>query len=407
MDINSLLYSLGLSGFFASRAFLPAFASALVAKYGSSLPFLGDIEFLQKMSDAPHWFTNPMVVWGLGILAAVELIGEKSPDVRQIMDEGMTYVKPALSAATSFGLLSATDVEAVNEVISHAGILDTIPALISAGATYFLASTRQGVVEILNDADEDDTLGIRGFISWCEEFWALFGVWILIALPVVVVALLGFVYGVLWMIRKRHESKMEAAKIECPSCQTRIHPFATACYSCGHVQERPKKLSFLGGIQEETESDPVAQKVRLLELRRSPLSGDRAEEKGVDAKCETDGVTLLGDKELTGKYLERVDARLFPVMLFGALFSLIPGLGLIIGVIYYRFQLVAPYRRYLPWKRGFVVRWLIRLVFILLVILQFVPVVGAAAVPLMAFINHRFYRSAFRSELLKKGMLPA
>ena len=407
MDINSLLYSLGLSGFFASRAFLPAFASALVAKYGSSIPMLGDVEFLQKMSDAPHWFTNPMVVWGLGILAVVELVGEKSPDVRQIMDEGMTYVKPALAAATSYGFMSATDAQAVNEMMSHAGVLESIPALLSAGATYFLSSTRQGVVEILNEADEDDTLGIRGFISWCEELWALFGVWILIALPFLVVALLGFVYGVLWLIRKRHESKMEAAKIECPTCKTRIHPFATACYSCGYVQERPHKLSFLGGTQEETESDPLAQKIRLLELRRSPLSGDRAEEKSVDTKCETDGVMLLGDKSLTRSYMEKVDARLFPVMLFGALFSLVPGLGLIIGVIFYRFQLVGPYRRYLPWSKGLAVKWLIRLIFLLLVILQFVPVVGAAAVPMMALINHRFYRSAFRSELKKKDMLPA
>lgn len=405
MDINSLLYTFGLSGFFASRAFLPAFASAFVLKYGSSIPLLNNIDFIEKISNAPTWFTSDWFVWGLGALAVVELVADKSPEARQLLDEGSAYLKTALSAATSFGILSATDAGAVTNVISQAGVLDALPAALSAGLTYFLSETRKGVVEILSEADEDDTLGIRKFISWCEEMWTLFGVWILLAFPVVMAMILGIVFGMFWLIRKRHESKMEASKIACPSCQTRIYPFATACYSCGHEVEQPRKLSFLGGIKEEVESNRTAQRYRLLELKRSPRSGERVKERGVDVKCELDGVTLLGDRALTQGYIEHVDSRLPGVLMFGALFGLLPGIGLIIGVVYYRFQLVAAYRRYLPWSKGFAVKWLIRFIFLALALLQFVPVVGAASVPVMALINHRFYRSAFRSELKAKGML--
>ncbi len=50
MNLNSLLYSLGLSGLFSSRIFLPAFVTALFMKYGHSWPLLNNIEFLSEMA---------------------------------------------------------------------------------------------------------------------------------------------------------------------------------------------------------------------------------------------------------------------------------------------------------------------------------------------------------------------
>ena len=232
-----------------------------------------------------------------------------------------------------------------------------------------------------------------------------FGVWLLLLLPLVVAGLVAIVLGMFWLIQKCHEKKQEAAKIECPSCQTRIHPFATACYSCDAPLSAPKKLSFLGKTLGESESDVVAQKLRLIELKRSPKSGEKVKGRGVDVQCEVDGVKPLGDAELTKRYAALIDARLPRVMLIGAAISLIPILGLIIGVVYYRFQLVAPYRRYLPLGKGIAVKWLIRLLFIALVFFQAIPVLGLFAVPIMALVNQRFYRSAFRAELRKANLL--
>ena len=42
---------------------------------------------------------------------------------------------------------------------------------------------------------------------------------------------------------------------------------------------------------------------------------------------------------------------------------------------------------------------MIRVVFIVMVILQVVPVVGAAAVPIMALLQFGYYRGAFLDEL--------
>ncbi len=407
MDFSSLLYSLGLSGFFSSRAFLPAFITAFALKYGDQLPFLKGLDFIQSLGEAPAWLTHPVVVWGLGALALCELLADKSPELRELMDEGMVYAKTGASAAVSFGIFSDADVKAVEDIVSMAGFFDTIPAALSGGLTYFLSRIRLGAVSILSEADEDDTLGVRGFISWCEELWASFGVWILFGAPLLMSLLVGAAFGSLWLARKRHEAKMEAAKVACPKCGARIHPFATACFSCGERRERPNRLSFLAKTLEEVEPDPTAQKVRLLELKRSPLSGEAVKGRGVDLSCEEDGTKLFGDPDLTRRYLETVDSRLVKVMLVVAAFGLVPILGLVIGVVYYRFQLVAPFRRYLPLSRGIVVKWLIRLVFLVLALFQLVPVLGAVSVPIMAWLNHRFYRGAFRSELGKKGLLPS
>lgn len=406
MDLNSLIYALGLSGFFASRAFLPAFAAAVALKYGEHIPILKGIDFVQEMANAPTWFTHPTVVWGLGALAVVELLADKSPEARELMEKGLVYVKAALSAATSFGLLSASDAAVVGEVISQASFFDSIPAAIAGGITFVLSKTRNGVVEILSEADDDDTLGVRRFISWCEEVWAMFGVWILLAIPLAVLVLNGVVFGVLWLIRRRHDGRMEAARVECPGCGTRIHCFATACLSCGAANPSPRALGALGGMRDETQSDSAAQKTRLLELKRSPKSGEKVTGRDVDLVCEADGQRLFGDPALTRRYIETVDGRLPRVLAISAALGFVPVLGLIAGVIYYRFQLVAPYRRYLPWSKGLVTKWLIRILLLLLAALQIVGF-GIFAVPLMALINHWMYRTAFSSRLRKKGLLDA
>ncbi|MBC2606809.1 hypothetical protein [Pelagicoccus albus] len=404
MDLNSLLYAFGLSGFFASRAFLPAFAAAFAMKYGSSFPWLGNIEFIKEMANAPSWFTHPAVVLGLGALALAEMLAERSPELRELMDEGLVYLKSGLSMATSYGLLSASDAAVAGDIISQAGILESIPAALTGGLTFFLSMTRNGVVGILSEADEDDSLGLRKFINWCEELWATFGVWMLLALPAAVLLLNGIVFGVLFLIRKRHESKMEDARIECPSCGTRIHCFSTACLKCDAPNPSPVALGMLGGMLERKEPNLTAQKVRLIELKRSPKSGEKVKGRGADISCQEDGIVLFSDPALNQTYFETVDSRLPKVLMVAAVLGFIPLLGLIIGVIYYRIQLVAPYRRFLPWSKSFLTKWLVRIVLLILAMLQLVPVLGGLALPLMAFINHWMYRSAFKSALKKKGL---
>lgn len=406
MDLNSLLYSLGLSGMFSSRAFLPAFATSLALRYGEHVPFLKQVEFIQAAGNEPSWFTHGGVIAVLGILSLLELVADKSPELRELMDDFSIYAKSILSGLTTFGLLSSTDASFVKDMVAQqAGFLDIFPGIVSAGVTYFFGTTRQNVLGILSEADSDDELGIRGFIGWCEELWAFFGVWLLALMIVPVLVLIGIAMGMMHLVQRRYERKQEEAKIDCPSCSQRIHSFATECHHCGHRIMEPKRLGFLGRLSDEVNADIESQKLRLLELKRSPKSGESVKGRGVDLVCEADGQKLFGDPELARKYLAMVSQRLPATLGVGALLSLLPGLGLVFGVVYYRLKLVAPFRRYLPTGKGFLVKWLIRLLFLALILFQFVPLAGAAVVPIMALVNYLFYRSAFTSELEKANLL--
>ncbi len=408
MNLNSLLYSLGLSGLFSSRIFLPAFVTALFMKYGHSWPFLNNIEFLaemaQKASNHPTWFTSGGMITALGVLSVLEFVADKSPEARELMDDFAVYAKTGLSGLTTLGVMNTADADFAGSVLQQAGILEVLPAFLSAGATFVGATVRGDVFGVLTEADPDDTVKIRGFVSWVEDFIVVFGIRYLFYAPLAAFLVILAFFGALHLLRKYHESKLEDAKVPCGKCGEKIHSFATGCHHCGAIFENPNIIGFLGGIKPEKEPSIEAQKLRLMRLKRSPLSGERFEGKGVELKCEMDGTTAFSDAALTQAYIKSVSEKLPKVLLISALLGIVPVLGLIAGVIYYRLRLVAPFRRYLTFGQSFLTKWLLRIILLALVILQ-VSFGGIVAVPLMALLNFLFYRSAFTKALRNANLI--
>ena len=135
---------------------------------------------------------------------------------------------------------------------------------------------------------------------------------------------------------------------------------------------------------------------RLIAVKRCPVCATHFDRKAVKQTCGACGHRLMDDPSFARGYIASIDGRvpLACVVCFGL--GLIPVLGVIPGVIYYRLAIVAPFRRYIPPGRGFVLRWGVRLVILALVALQWVPLAGALALPAMALINYGAYRSAYR-----------
>ena len=168
-----------------------------------------------------------------------------------------------------------------------------IRAFLSAGATFVGATGRGSVLGILTEADPDDKVKIRGFLSWLEDF--VFGIhYLFYASLAAFIVILAFL-GALQLLRMCHESKLEDSKVPCGKRGEKIHSFATECHHCGASVESPNIIGFLGGIKPEKETSIQAQQLRLLRLKRSPRSGEGFEGKGIDLKCEADGVTAFSD----------------------------------------------------------------------------------------------------------------
>ena len=104
----------------------------------------------------------------------------------------------------------------------------------------------------------------------------------------------------------------------------------------------------------------------------------------------------MDDPRFARDYIAHIDRRVPMVVAACVLLGLVPVLGVIPAVIFYRLALVAPFRRYIPPARNFVLRWTVRIVVLVLVAFQWVPVLGGLVVPLMALLTYGTYRREYR-----------
>ena len=224
------------------------------------------------------------MITALGALSLLEFATDKSPEASELMDDSFVYTKTGLPGQTTFGVMNTADAEFVGDVLQQAGILELIPAIFSAGDTYFGVTLRGVVLSVLTDRESDDTVKTRGVISWVEDFFVVAGVWHLLYAPAfALLVILGF-FESLYLIRKYHEGKLEDLKTPCEECGERTYSFASACHRCGAKREQPNIIGFLGGVKDEKTTSVEDQKLRLMRQKRSPLSGERFEAKGGRAK---------------------------------------------------------------------------------------------------------------------------
>ena len=225
------------------------------------------------------------MITALGALSLLEFATDKSPEASELRDDSFVYAKTGLRGQTTLGVMNTADAEFAGDVLQQAGILELIPAIFSAGDTCFGVTLRGVVLGVLTDGESDDTVKIRGFISWVEDFFAVVGVWHLLYAPAfALLVILGF-FESLYLIRNYYEGKLEDLKTPCEECGERTYSFASACHRCGAKREQPNTNGFLGGVKDEKTTSVEDQKLRLMRQKRSPLSGERFEAKGVELRC--------------------------------------------------------------------------------------------------------------------------
>lgn len=403
MDLTTLLYLTGASGFFTSRAFIPAFCTALFMRYGHMMPFLGNVDFLQTSGAEPTWFTSNWTILALGLLSAVEVGATKIPEAQELLDSVHKYAKTAVAGVAALGIIGTKDVAFIEQTLSQANVFDTIVSGGYAALVFLLSSIRSGFFEILLEADPDDDLGIRTLISWFEDLWSSFGVLILLLYPLFVIAVLGAVVGFLYLMKRRAEAKEEQSRVPCVSCGELIYGCAPTCCKCKAEQPAPKDVGFFGQTIDRPAQPGEDHAFRLLTKRRCPKCATRIKERKLPQVCATCGTTMLGSISAQQGYVAKVRARLPKVLGITFLLSLVPFFGIIPGIIYYRVQLIAPFRAYIPASRGLLLRWLLRIVFLLLISVQLVPGLGGFMVPVMALISYTVYSGYFKSQLPAQG----
>ena len=404
MNIVPLINGVGQTGFFTNRAFLPAFMTAATLRYGDSVPFVSSTGLIDQAAETPTWFTHEYTVLGLGALAALEVAAEKIPEAREFKAETDRYLKAGMAAVTYMGVASATDIAFAEEIIQKAGILDIFPAFLTAIAVFFSSGARNSMMLVLAEADEEDDLGLQQLISWGEDLWVIGGLILLLFFPIFMLCVIGISIGVLMAMQKWSEVREERKRVPCANCGTQIYPCAMACPSCSTPVTQPVKIGFLGGSKKKPCPSIQDQPYRLVEKRRCPVCATRFPNRAMKQTCEACSHELMSESGFQEAYMGYVDRRLPGVLIVSTLLSLIPVIGLVPGVLVYRMQLVAPYRRYIPLGRRLVTKWLMRFLFFFLIMFQWVPILGGLTVPVMALLSHSAYRGAFGKTLVKNGL---
>ena len=242
MELTYFLTTLGLIPYITSRAFLPLFASALIARYGPQWRPLADLTGVQLLDAVPGWAVSDAALTTLGILALVEVAANKSSRLRELLSFTDTQVKGiaafvfclALAGPLdpSLGPILGTTLPVVQS--SALGLsVAVLWALMVGSGTWFLAGLRKGIYHFLMEVDGDDELGLQKLLSWMEDGFGFLGALFVVLLPALALAVTGLTLLALYLLQKYLERQEEKRKVPCGDCGTPNPLCGPFCARCG------------------------------------------------------------------------------------------------------------------------------------------------------------------------------
>lgn len=403
MELTYFLTSLGVIPYITSRAFVPLFASALVARFGSEWGMLANLAGVDLLAAMPAWAVSDPVLVTLGLLAAAEVISNKNPEMREVLSLGDSHVKGLAAFAFCLTLASPLDADLGRSLpVAQSGMLGAswtvLWALVIGSGTWFLAGLRNGVYSFLLEIDDDDDLGLQKLLSWMEDGIGFLGVVFVVLLPAVALAVTGLTLLTLYLIQKYLERQEEKRKVPCDDCGTPNPLCGLVCARCGKERSHVRQVGYLGTIKEVPVTDPLLHRSQLVASKRCRRCGERLREKRLDQRCQACNIAPFEDSRDLEAYIGRLQAELPRTLLLLLVMGAVPVVGLVAGVIYYRLTLISSLRHYVPRSSRFLARWTMRLVGAVLICLQPIPVVGAFTLPALCLLNFLLYRRLLRSQ---------
>ena len=404
MTLSAFLYTLSSVPIFASRPFLAAFVTALLARFGTELPWIGDNSIVVALSASPEWFRSTTCVSVLGFWALLEVLSAKSPEVRQVLEQVDGVVKMAVAMLVSFAVIDADTAKTIGAIQKAGFSFGSAWALVIGAATWAAAGLRRKVVELVVEADEGDDVGLQSLLAWAENSWAVLGLLFLVVFPLAALVLSLLTTMGIWLVRRRTEARVEHAKVPCASCKTPIRAHATRCHVCRHEVEAPRAVGVFGQPKERAAEDRTRHAFDLVARKRCPQCASRLTKLAVQQACPTCAKVTFASRAEFEHYLDVLAARLPRTLLVSLGLGAIPLLGVIPGVIYYRLNLVAGLRGYIPPMRGCTTKWVVRVIHFAVIVLQPIPLLGALVLPFMCWSTYAIYRRSLvdraRSELV-------
>lgn len=395
MSLVQIVTILGSIPLFSLRTFLPAFLTALLLAYPEYFPGMDAVPPLPE--DA--FITRDWVLILLGILSILEIIGDKSTEVRNLIKNAETYLKPAFFLVVNLSLLDDASAEVLKEMQWAAFDLQWIFLGLGTLAVHWLAKMRRNFISFLEDVDEDDNFYISRITSWMEDSLVLFGFLLLILTGLFMVALYGAGIALFIYLQNRHRKKLEQQKIECSSCKEMNLPYAVHCFHCKTPLPHVYAIGIFGQKRKKLAVDIQNHKLKLIAHRKCSFCGQKLIKNTVYQHCDRCKTPSFEEPTLAS-FLHFQDRKFYKITGLSFLLGFIPIIGFVISAVIANIYLFSPYRKYLPRGSSFltklVIKFLTFFLFLLGIALGFVA--GPAYIILRYFIwRKRFVSRANRS----------
>lgn len=400
------LTSLGLIPYFTSRAFVPLFSAAMISRFGPAFSFLGDRLGVQLLASMPPWATSDAALVVLGLLAAFEVLSAKMPEVREILTLTDTQIKAVAAFLFCFALVRGNPADLIHHLQQSGGTTEFASgnsfaylwSFVIGSVVWFAAAARNLFFSFLIELDPDDDIGLQGALSWLEDAIGFFGVLFAVVFPVLALVLVGLTLAALWLVKRLIRRHEERAKIPCPECSTPNAPCGPRCPSCQHHREQVAAVGILGTVKATPAPDLPNHRLALLAHKRCAFCGDRLSGRRLNQTCPSCNSEAFESAQALENYLQHLRTTLPKTLIVLACLSFVPLFGLIPGIIYYRLSLISSLRCYVPRSTGILARWAVRLINILLIALQPIPILGTFTLPLMCLANFAIYQSLLRRQ---------
>lgn len=392
--INQILFHLGNSSFFASRAFLPPLMIILSFRFPEYFPVL---DTGIEVPSSSSWFFSDASLYSFLVLAGAEMAALKIEMIRNLFDPFMKKVRVAMAFVVNMALLSPDTASVLTHIHTAGFSVTQLLALLPSIITHYLGLIREGIYEFLEDFDDDDDLKLRTTFSFLEDFSVIIGIILLIALPILVLSIVGIVLLVLWVV-KRHFAKIEdSTRITCSGCNSLMLPASTKCFSCHTKVPEPSALGLLGQMKDKPSLNPDKQEILLLNARRCPHCAEKLQRSKTVQACSTCGYELK--PQILGALIDAKKKELIRGMVVTALVGLIPIVGMIFAILYTRMIFVKPLKQYVPKGKARLGKIILKLSAFVLIFVQVIPLIGLIAPPLLLLINYMLWKSLLVKEV--------
>lgn len=253
--------------------------------------------------------------------------------------------------------------------------------------TFVFAQARTRIRQGLEAIPGAEELGVLLVLDVGEMLFVIGGMALCAFAPTAaLIALLpitGLVTCAYVILRAREESE----RIACPACATSTHRAAVRCPGCGALRE-PSALDVIGRTTRKPAADTQAHIFTLLARCRCRACAEPLEAGGPDALCTRCGTLAFPATDDIRMFLRAADRALMRILPLLALIGAVPIIGLVAGLCVLRLSSANAVAAHGRWKHRLVARVVRTGLQVAFSLLQVIPFVGAAVVPLIAVASH-------------------